>query len=148
LPRKGKIWSGLGKPFGHLLGSSDWGRRFENDYIARTERGSDRPGSIFDEAEIRDVVVLEGGRYRDQEGVGGLGGARGSQVAMGDRGSRDDVELRLDDVYFAAIDGIDSVLAYIDANDSLLPGGENGGCRQTYIAETDYGYSVERHIFF
>jgi hypothetical protein len=58
-------------------------------------------------------------------------------VPGGDGGADEGVELGLDDVDRARVDGVDDLGAEIDAGDPLARGGEHGGGGQADVAEAD-----------
>lgn len=143
--RKTQVRPGFSQPGGHLLGGAHGGGGFQNDEVAALQHRGDGLAGGLDVAEVGLVVVLEGGGHGDEEGIGGLGGGGGAQVAFGDGGVDDHVEVGLDDVDGTTVDGVDGVLVEVDANDLDFARGKDGGGGQTDVAEADDGDGFEGH---
>ncbi|MNZ59700.1 hypothetical protein D3C78_777440 [compost metagenome] len=143
--REAQVRAGLGQPGGHLLGGTDWRGGFEDDQVTLLQYRGNGLAGRFDVVEVRLVVALERGRYGNQEGIGRLCLGGGAQVAFGDGGMHDHVQIGLDDVDFAAVDGIDGLLVDVDADHLLLARGEHGGGGQADVAEADDGDGLEGH---
>ena len=143
--RETQVRAGFGQPGGHLLGGADRRGGFEDDQVALLQYRGDGFAGGLDVAEVGLVVVLEGGGHGDEEGIGGLGSGGGAQIAFGDSGVDDHVEIGLDDVDGTPVDGVDGVLIEIDADDLDFARGKDGGGGQPDVAKADDGDGVESH---
>lgn len=91
------------------------------------------------------IFPFERGGHRDEEGFSGLRRKRGTQIALRYRGVNHHVQIGLNDMNFATVNGFYCARVDIDTNYLDFPRGEHGGRGEADVAEANNGYLFEFH---
>src|SRR5690554_179506 len=145
---EGQIGTCFGQPLRHLLCSPHWRGGLQHHQVALDQYRRDSFGSGFDIAEIGIVVViLEWRWYCDQEGVCRFRSRGRTQVALGNSRMYDHVQIRFDNMDLALVDGIYSLLVYVNADNLDFTRSEHSSSGQAYVAQADHGDGVVLHRY-
>ena len=86
------------------------------------------------------AVMLERGRHRDHEDIGGHDLGRGLEHTALNDAAHQPVEIDFLDMDLAAIDCFDNALRHVDAGHGAIGPGNDGRRREPDIAEPDYAH--------
>ncbi len=154
LPRvlgKAQVRARFRQPGGHRFGGAHRRGGLENHQVAlaqhrrhRTRRRADKTQVRFRHC-VRVRLAFERRRHRDQKRVRRLRFGGGVQVALFHRRVHGDIQLRLDNMDLAPVDGVHRVLVHVHADHLLAAAGEDRGGGQADVAQADDTNGVEIH---
>src|SRR3546814_10700920 len=100
---------------GNLFGGADGRGRFEDDEIADLKLGRDRARGRENMADVGAMFLVVRRRHRDDEDIGGGDLGRCDKRAARHDALDEAVEIDFLDMYLAVFDGVDDMLADLDA---------------------------------
>jgi len=94
------------------------------------------------------VIALEWRRHGNQKGISRLRFDGSAQITLGYGSMYTHIQVWLDDMNLAAVNGFNRVLIYINANYLFLACCKNSCSREANVAQANHGNSFKSHFHF